>query len=230
MELSKELDIQMIDLHTHTVFSDGALIPAELLRRARVAGYGAVALTDHVDFSNMELVLSNQRKLGGAYGAMAGIDVFFGVEVTHVVPGKLGDAISMARELGAEVVVVHGETVVEPVARGTNLAAIEAGCDVLAHPGLITPEEARLAAERGVLLEVTTRKGHSLTNGHVVRTAREAGASVVINNDAHCPGDFVGREMRRAVGLGAGLSEEELTAAENAARRFVDSLVRRHTV
>jgi Histidinol phosphatase and related hydrolases of the PHP family len=41
----------MIDLHTHSIFSDGELIPAELTRRAAVAGYRAMAITDHGDFS-----------------------------------------------------------------------------------------------------------------------------------------------------------------------------------
>jgi len=47
----------MIDLHTHTLFSDGVLLPAELARRAQVLGYQALAMTDHVDSSNLEFVL-----------------------------------------------------------------------------------------------------------------------------------------------------------------------------
>jgi histidinol phosphatase-like PHP family hydrolase len=71
--------------------------------------------------------------------------------------------------------VVHGETIVEPVLPGTNRAAIAAGVDILAHPGLITKEEAMLAAQKGVLLEITTRRGHSFTNGHVASIARVCG-------------------------------------------------------
>ena len=43
-----------------------------------------------------------------------------------------------ARALGAQIVLVHGETIVEPVPPGTNHQAIEAGVDILAHPGLIS--------------------------------------------------------------------------------------------
>ncbi len=149
----------MIDLHTHTTFSDGALIPAEAARRAKVAGYAAMAFTDHADASNVEFILANVSKVARTYGPYAGIDLFCGVEITHVPPGLVGDLVRQARSLGAQIVVVHGETLVEPVERGTNLAAIEAGCDILAHPGLLTPEEAKLAAERGVFLELSTRKG-----------------------------------------------------------------------
>lgn len=214
----------MIDLHTHTTFSDGVLIPAESARRAKFAGYAAMAFTDHADASNLELILSNVSKVAKTYGPYAGIDLFCGVELTHVPPGLIPDLVGRARSLGAQLVVVHGQTVVEPVEEGANLAAIEAGCDILAHPGLITPEEVKLAAERGVYLEITTRKGHSLTNGHVAALARRFGARLVINNDAHEPGDFVSRAMRRAVALGAGLTEEEYQAAEANSRELLRAI------
>ena len=40
------------DFHTHTVFSDGELIPSELVRRAKVLNHKAIAITDHGDASN----------------------------------------------------------------------------------------------------------------------------------------------------------------------------------
>ncbi len=105
---------------------------------------------------------------------------------------------------------MHGETIVEPVAPGANLAAIEGGADFLAHPGFLTEKEAELAAEKGVFLEVSTRKGHSYTNGHVVNVARAANAKMIVNNDAHAPGDLLEENMLKSVARGAGLSEEEL--------------------
>lgn len=39
----------MIDLHTHTFSSDGALIPSEHLHRFEMLGYEAIAITDHAD-------------------------------------------------------------------------------------------------------------------------------------------------------------------------------------
>ncbi|MFW5838041.1 MAG: histidinol phosphate phosphatase domain-containing protein [Desulfovibrionaceae bacterium] len=204
----------MIDLHTHTVFSDGVLVPAEHLRRAKVAGYRGLALTDHADPSNMAFILEHTLRLARQYGPFFDVEVLAGVELTHLPPGLVPEMVDQARDMGAQIVVVHGETVVEPVPQGTNLAAIEAGADVLAHPGLITEVEVELAAEKGVALEITTRKGHSLTNGRVAALARRFGARLVINNDAHGPSDFVSRDMRRAVALGAGMSEEELRAAD----------------
>lgn len=199
----------MIDLHTHTVFSDGELIPFELARRAAVAGYRALAITDHGDFSNMDLIIPRLSRIAHDLGKSLGLAVIPGIELTHIPPAMIAEAAAEARSLGAKLVVLHGETIVEPVAPGTNRAAIEAGVDILSHPGLLTAEEAALAAQGGICLEITTRKGHSLTNGHVAKLALAAGAKLVINNDAHAPGDLVSLEMARKVALGAGLSEDQ---------------------
>ena len=130
-----------------------------------------------------------------------------GVEITHAPPAQISELVDQARGLGAVFVVVHGESPVEPVAPGTNLAGIEAGADILAHPGFITPSEARLAADKGVFLEITARTGHSLTNGHVARTALGQGARLIVDTDTHSPGDLITGETALRVLVGAGLTE-----------------------
>jgi len=215
----------MLDLHTHSVFSDGALIPAELARRAKHAGYSGIALTDHVDSCNISWILQNMTRGLPQMAPHLGMDLFAGVELTHVPPGLVGDLMQWARENGASLVVVHGETLVEPVPEGTNLAAVEEGVDILAHPGLITREEVQLAAENGVALEISTRKGHCLANGHVAQMAKKYGASLVINNDAHGPGDFVSKDLRHQIARGAGLTEEEIHQAETCSRRIADGIL-----
>jgi len=215
----------MIDLHTHTTFSDGELIPAELVRRAAKAGYKGLAITDHADPSNMYHILENLRRFADETGPYLDCNLAVGVELTHCPPALIPGLIIEARRAGAMLVVVHGETIVEPVARGTNLAAIEGGADVLAHPGLITEQEAALAAEKGVCLEITTRKGHSLTNGHVAVLARKFKAKLVIDNDAHAPGDLVSQDMRRMIGLGCGLKPEEIQQAEKNAEAIFQKLL-----
>lgn len=211
----------MIDLHTHTTFSDGCLIPAELARRAAKAGYRAVAVTDHADHSNIRLILDNLLRFVREAGPYLGIDVLAGVEITHVPPPLIPGLIATARELGAQLVVVHGETIVEPVLVGTNLAAIEGRADILAHPGLLTPQEAALAAEKNVALEITTRKGHSLTNGLVAALAKAHNAKLVINNDAHEPGDFVSLELRKKIAMGAGLTPDDYSQTGHNAQQIL---------
>ncbi|GAU09771.1 histidinol phosphate phosphatase domain-containing protein [Desulfoplanes formicivorans] len=217
----------MIDLHTHTIFSDGDLIPAESAQRAAVAGYKAMAFTDHADASNIDLILEHVRRASEQLSVYADIELYCGVELTHIPPGLIGEMTEYARSAGAEIVVVHGETIVEPVPVGTNLAAIEAGVDVLAHPGLITPEEVALAAAKNVALEITTRKGHSLTNGHVASLARDLGAPLVINNDAHTVGDMVSKAMRQNIALGAGMTVSEIRKAEGNSLAIVQRIMKR---
>ena len=198
----------MIDLHTHTFFSDGELIPSELVRRAEVKGYTAIGLTDHVDFTNIEHVLSSLSKAKYLEDVL-GMKIFAGVELTHVPPEKIELMTTLARRLGAEIVVVHGETPVEPVRPGTNLAAIEAGVDILAHPGFLTTKEAELARDNNVCLEITSRSGHNITNGHVVRLAKDAGARMIVDTDTHSPEDLIDTERAIQIAIGAGLTPEE---------------------
>ncbi|MBU2488825.1 MAG: histidinol phosphate phosphatase domain-containing protein [Proteobacteria bacterium] len=213
----------MIDLHTHTTFSDGELIVAELARRAQVAGLSAIAITDHGDPANLDLIVP--RVAAAARLLSEAMDPPFtilpGIELTHLPLSLIAPLAARARELGAKIVVVHGETVVEPVPPGTNRAAILAGVDVLAHPGLITEEDVALAAKNNVLLEITGRKGHSLTNGHVARLAKKLGAAMVVNSDSHAPGDLMTLERARLVVLGAGLSEGDFFAMQKNADRLV---------
>lgn len=217
----------MIDLHTHTVFSDGALIPFELARRAEAIGYRALAFTDHVDASNMDFVIPRIiRAIGQLRGKLA-IKLIAGVELTHVPPSLMAGMIEEARGLGAELVVVHGESLVEPVAEGTNRAAIEGGCDILAHPGLISPDEVRAAGEKGVVLEISARKGHSLGNGHVAKLAKEYGVPVVINTDAHEPSDLITEDMAAAVLRGAGLAESSIQAVFATSLNIVERITGR---
>ena len=200
----------MIDLHTHTLFSDGELLPSELVRRFDNIGYEAVAMTDHADFSNLDFIIPRILLAADALNKVLSIKVIPGVELTHVPPALLGTLVEKARELGAALVVVHGETIVEPVVPGTNRVAIEAGADILAHPGLISVEDAALAARKEVLLEISGRSGHSFTNGHVAKTAMANGAGLVINSDAHAPKDLMSKEMANRIVEGAGLPKDSL--------------------
>jgi len=203
----------LIDLHTHTVLSDGAVLPSELVRHAEISGYEAIALTDHVDSGNMETILKQVIKVAEDLNRLKRIKVLPGIEITHMPPSLIPDMAEGARKLGAKIVVVHGESPVEPVASGTNLFALQSDIDILAHPGMIKDEEVRLAKERGIYLELSARKGHCLTNGRLVMLARKYQVSLVINTDAHKPEELFSEDLLRKVGLGAGLSEEELKEA-----------------
>jgi histidinol phosphatase-like PHP family hydrolase len=211
----------MIDLHMHSVFSDGELIPAELARRAEMVGARCIAITDHVDQSNVEMVTSALVKFCSEDRHK--VRVLPGVEITHVTPGKIADVARRARAGGAKIIVVHGETIVEPVEKGTNEAAIEAGVTILAHPGMISPDTAKKAALAGVYLEITGRHGHSFSNGHVARVATQAGAKMVFNSDTHSPGNIVDREGAIRIVMAAGLSFDEAQAVLKNSQTIVEA-------
>lgn len=199
----------MIDFHTHSLLSDGVLVPAELIQRALVKGYSAIAITDHADSSNLDFIVPRIASFCREVKEKVDITVIPGVELTHLPPVMIAEAAKKARTLGAQVVVVHGETMVEPVPAGTNAAALEADIDILAHPGLIEPALVEKAKKRKIYLEITTRQGHSLSNGHVAYWARHYGAALILNTDAHAPGDLVEDSFAQRVALGTGLSREE---------------------
>ncbi len=208
---------QRIDLHTHTILSDGEMLPSELLRRAAVMGHGALAITDHADASNLDALIASLLRLRQEQGNDWDLALLVGVELTHVAPASIAKLARRAKLLGADLVVVHGETIVEPVAAGTNQAAIASpDVDLLAHPGFLTREEARQAAERGCLIELTSRRGHSLTNGHVARVCTEAGAPLVVNTDAHAPSDLIDFAWACRVAAAAGLGTAQVEAATEA--------------
>ena len=202
--------VTMYDFHTHTFLSDGVLSPVELIRRAYVRGYRVMAVTDHVGPGNLEFVVTALVKDCEATSSRWDILALPGVEITHVPKEDIDAVAHAARGLGARIVVVHGETVVEPVEPGTNRAAISSSAvDILAHPGLIELEDARLAFERGVFLEISARRGHSLANGHVARMALQTGALTLLDSDAHEPEDLLTPELAKKVTLGAGLTPEQ---------------------
>jgi histidinol phosphatase-like PHP family hydrolase len=203
----------VIDLHSHTFFSDGELCPAELAQRARMKGYGILAITDHADYSNYNKILEQLFQAKESLNHYENFKVLLGLELTHVPPKLIDKLVHKARNAGAQIIVVHGETIVEPVERYTNESAVDASVDVLAHPGLITEKCAKKAATNKVLLEISSRRGSSITNGHVARIAREQGALLAFNTDAHAPGDLhSGFEMMQKLALGSGITAIEFEA------------------
>lgn len=215
----------MIDLHNHTTLSDGELLPSELVRRAVIHGYEAIAITDHADYTNLEQLIETTKKIKYLEDEW-NIRVLTGVELTHIPPRKIAPVAKRAKELGAEIVVVHGETTYESVTPGTNAAS--SACeyvDILAHPGLISEEDVRTAAENNVCLEITSRNGHNRTNGHVAKLALEIGATLVLNTDTHKFDDLISVETALQIIMGAGLTELQAREVLKASAKKVAEIV-----
>jgi len=141
------------------------------------------------------------------------LEVLIGVELSYIYPEELEPLAQKARNLGVQVILVHGDSPVEPFAGEINEAAVrckEGLIDIIAHPGFITPEQAKLAAEKNIYLELSSRKGHCIANGHIAKMAVEAGTRMIVNSDAHTGTDLITFEFSQAVAKGAGLDDDEV--------------------
>ena len=211
----------MYNLHTHSLLSDGVLLPSEIARRYWAVGYKVIAITDHADYSNFEFIVKAVLKFSRHWPKNSPLKVLPGIELTHLPPEHFKPLSKLARKKGIRVIIAHGETTMEPVFKGTNYAAIEADIDILAHPGLITDKEVRLAKKKGVFLELTSRKGHSCTNRHVVRQARKYGAKLILSHDSHQPEDIISPKELVNIGIRAGLMRKDIQNVEKEVGNFI---------
>ncbi len=215
---------ERIDFHSHSYLSDGVTSPTDMWNEAEVLLHRALALTDHVSAEDPKPLLDRLRAEASVWDGSRFVPLI-GVELTKLPARRIADAAKAARRAGAEIVIVHGETLLEHVPAGTNHAAVEcAEVDVLAHPGILDAADAELARAHSVALELSGRPGHALGNGGVVRRALEAGAELVVDSDAHRPEDLIPVELARRIARGAGVPDDRI---ERVVVRAPAELVRR---
>lgn len=65
---------KIIDLHTHSIASDGSMSPAEIVRHAKEKGLAAIALTDHDTVDGVKDALEEGERIG--------IEVIPGIEIS----------------------------------------------------------------------------------------------------------------------------------------------------
>ncbi|MBV0900811.1 DNA polymerase/3'-5' exonuclease PolX [Haloarcula salina] len=195
------------DLHTHTDWSDGRNSIAELVAGAAAFGHDYVAVTDHATGPGMvggvgveDDDLREQIEEVEAAAADADIDVFTGVEANIAEDGGLSVADDLLADL--DVVVASPHAALDGDGTDRLVAAAEhPQVNVIGHPtgrylnrraGLDVDIErlAEAAAEHDTALEINANPARLDLSGHAVKRAIEAGATVVVNTDAHSPGDF----------------------------------------
>lgn len=212
----------IIDLHTHSLFSDGELLISELVWRAKVNKYEAIAITDHADFSNFDFIIPRVLKVSKLLTEKFDIQVIPGVELTYIPPELIKKAKDISVKLGAKIVVLHGETEAEPVPKNTNIQGILAKVDILAHPGRLKVEEVELAKKNNVFIEITSRKQHSLSNPYIVNLCKKNGAKMIINSDTHSPEDLLDDLKIRNIQKATRLSNEDIKKIYWNVKKFID--------
>ena len=211
----------MYNLHCHSLLSDGALLPSEVAVRFAASGYKVIAITDHADYSNIKTLVEAVLEFTRHWPKDSKIKVLPGIELTHLPGSQFKPLAEYARKSGIKVIIGHGETLAEPLVKGTNRAALEADIDILAHPGLIIEEDVRLAKKKGIFLEITARRGHRDTNAHVAELALKFGAKMILNLDSHNPEDIIAPQELFRVGLNAGLTEKDIGNIYIDVERFI---------
>ena len=233
----------MIDLHAHTLASDGSDRPDELVAAAAAAGVEVLAVTDH---DTVEAVAPAR-----AAGARLGVEVLAGCEVTATVGDRvvhvllygegllepdLADAVGVARRGRDERNRAMGERLERLTGVGYDDAAAVASGSVLSRAHF-----ARALIARGAVADVAEAFDRYLSSGRpayvpapsvsvtdAVALAAKAGGVAVL---AH-PGRLAAGERDRVLGeaLEAGIDGVEVWHSQHDAdlRRSLDALVARH--
>lgn len=211
------------NLHSHSLLSDGVLLPSELAVRYEAAGYKTLAITDHADYSNIEPCVQGILDFVRRWPKSMGIKVLSGIELTHIPLEQFKPLAKYSRSQGIQVIIGHGETTAEPVVKGTNRAALLSDIDILAHPGRISAEDTKLAKRRGIFLEVTTRHGHNRSNSYVIRQALKYGAKLLLSHDAHMPEDIISPEQTLMAAIKSGLTRKQIDKINMDVAKFLKS-------
>lgn len=153
MTVINNMDEKYIDLHTHTVCSDGSMTPRDLVQHAKEAGLSAVAVSDHDTADGVAEAL--------AEGKSCGIEVIPAIELsavsateTHIL-GYFIDPTAPALVKAVEHI------------RAVRTERIGETCEMLAKYNIyVTLDEVKAKAGGGILCrahiaKLMTEKGYS---------------------------------------------------------------------
>ncbi|MFW5965215.1 MAG: DNA polymerase/3'-5' exonuclease PolX [Halodesulfurarchaeum sp.] len=195
------------DLHVHTDYSDGDASIEKMLEAAVEFGHDYVAITDHAAgpgvFGNSGLTddqLRDQLEAVRSAAESVPVEVFTGVEANVDVDGTVLETDpELLAELDVVVASPHSNLGGDDDQTDRLLAAIEQpAVNVLGHPSgrLLNQRPAmefdpvalgEAAAAHDVALEVNANPHRLDLWGRAVQVAVKAGATIVINTDAHAP-------------------------------------------
>jgi len=233
----------MIDLHAHTLASDGSDRPEELVAAAAAAGVEVLAVTDHDTVAAVAAARAAGERLGVEVLAGCEVTATVGDRVVHVLlygsgllEPDLADAVQVGRRGRDDRNRAIGERLERLTGVGYDDAVAVAGDSVLSRAHF-----ARALIARGAVADVAEAFDRYLSSGRpayvpapsvsvtdAVALAAKAGGVAVL---AH-PGRLAAGERDRVVGeaLEAGVDGVEVWHSQHDPElcRSLDALVARH--
>ena len=231
------------DLHAHSDWSDGGSPIREMAEAAIGAGHAYLALTDHSPRLKVANGLSPERLreqldvLAELNEELAPFRILTGIEVDILEDGSLDQEEELLESLDVVVASVHSKLRMErdDMTRRMVTAVANPHVDVLGHctgrlitGGRGTRPESQFDAEVvfeacrqfGVAVEINSRPERRDPPSRLIELANEMGCVLIIDTDAHAPGqlDFLDYGCARAVELG--LDPDRIVNTREAADLF----------
>ncbi len=222
------------DLHTHSNWSDGHHEIAEMARAAQDRGLTYIAMTDHTQSLTIAGGLTPDRfaaralEIGELNARLTGFRVLNGAEVDILPDGRLDLPDDCLASLDVVVASVHTalDQPKEVITRRVLAALRSPHVDVLAHPTsrrLDRRGETNLdveaviaeAVRTGTAIEINSSPMRLDLNDSWARRARQAGAVIAINTDAHYPVEYDAARFGCAIGRRAGLTPDLVLNTRN---------------
>jgi DNA polymerase (family 10) len=223
------------DLHTHSNWSDGRQEIAVMVRAATERGYAYIAMTDHTQSLQIAQGLTPERfrerarEIAAVNARSGGARVLNGAEVDILPDGSLDLPDDSLASLDLVVASVHTalDQPKDVITQRVLSALRSPHVDVLAHPTsrrLDRRGETSLdidaviaeAVKTGTALEINSSPWRLDLNDSWARKAREAGAMLAIDTDAHYPAEFDSARYGCAIARRAGLSPDRILNTRDA--------------
>jgi len=192
------------DLHAHTTLSDGRNTLEEMAAAGRERGYSYMAITDHSashgfgDHVTAERLWQRIEEVRAWDEGARGFHLLAGSEINIGMDGSLDYPDDLVEALDWVVASVHTSFAISERAMTERvLAAIEnPHVDCIGHLtgrligrrepyGIDVEAVAEAAARTGTMLEINGNPNRRDLSEHHARLAAEAGATIVLNTDAH---------------------------------------------
>ena len=219
------------DCHSHSEWSDGSSPIEEMARAARDLGHDYLALTDHSPRLTVAHGLNAERLerqleiVAELNGQLAPFRILTGIEVDILEDGSLDQEETLLAGLDVVVASVHSKLAMEPAQMTRRMVAAMENphTDILGHcTGRLLSGRGRppsrfdadavfsTCAANGKAVEINSRPERRDPPPELLGRALELGCLVVIDTDAHAPGQLEWQTKGCEQAIAAGVRADQI--------------------